>query len=168
MELGITSLSSLLNDSLTHVIGRNKLTSLLGRKVRTRTMIALNKLSHTLNSHNLTPDLTDTIIQSQDSSPNKPPESRRINSTAYVSSPVHTCSRINSNPLFEAQDMDSENPLFHIQDYPSSNDQTHTEAHDTQEKRTRKRHHDVINPALKDRQKRNKKRSLRQPRGRVH
>eukprot|EP00983_Pelagomonas_calceolata_P057497 1145091-Pelagomonas_calceolata.AAC.2 len=33
MDLGITSLSSLLNESLTHVIDGNKCTSLLGRKV---------------------------------------------------------------------------------------------------------------------------------------
>eukprot|EP00983_Pelagomonas_calceolata_P108324 1159443-Pelagomonas_calceolata.AAC.9 len=68
------------------VIDGNKLTSLLGRKVRTRHMIALNKFSHTLNSHNLTPDLISTIIQSQDSLPNKPPESRCINNTMYAES----------------------------------------------------------------------------------
>eukprot|EP00983_Pelagomonas_calceolata_P010484 339825-Pelagomonas_calceolata.AAC.2 len=91
-ELSITSFSSLLNDNLTHVIDGNKLTSLLGHKFRTRHMFALNKLSHTLNSHNLTPDLIKTIIQSQDGLPNKPPESRRINNTmcAEVTKVEHT------------------------------------------------------------------------------
>eukprot|EP00983_Pelagomonas_calceolata_P021637 678111-Pelagomonas_calceolata.AAC.1 len=72
MELGITSLASLLNDSLTHVIDGNKLTSLLGCKVRTRHMIALHVRSHTLNSHNLTPDLINPLYRAKIALPINP------------------------------------------------------------------------------------------------
>eukprot|EP00983_Pelagomonas_calceolata_P032485 1018993-Pelagomonas_calceolata.AAC.1 len=92
MEIGVTNLFPLLNDSLTHIIDGNKLTALLGHKVKTRHIIALNKLSHILNSPNLTTDIVNTLIQSQDSSPNKPSELRYINDIIYeeISKPEHT------------------------------------------------------------------------------
>eukprot|EP00983_Pelagomonas_calceolata_P021923 687624-Pelagomonas_calceolata.AAC.1 len=67
-----------------HIIDGNKFTALLGSwvQIKTRLVIAPNKLSHVLNSHNLK-DLINTLIKSQCSSPNKPPESRCINNTMY-------------------------------------------------------------------------------------
>eukprot|EP00983_Pelagomonas_calceolata_P047514 1140686-Pelagomonas_calceolata.AAC.3 len=62
MELGINRLSPLLNDRLTHISDRNRFISLPGHEVRIRHIMALSKLSCTLNSHSLTPDLSSTII----------------------------------------------------------------------------------------------------------
>ena len=87
MEIGINRLSALLTDSLTHIIDGNKLTFLFGRKIKTKHIIALNRLSHTLNTPTLAedrPDLINTIIHNQDSSPNKTLESRCINNTIYA------------------------------------------------------------------------------------
>ena len=87
MEIGINRLSALLTDSLTHIIDGNKLTFLFGRKVKTKHITALNKLSHTLNTPALAEDrfdLINTIIHNQDSSPNKTLESRCINNTIYA------------------------------------------------------------------------------------
>eukprot|EP00983_Pelagomonas_calceolata_P127363 1161395-Pelagomonas_calceolata.AAC.3 len=57
MGIGIYRLSSLLNDN--HIIDGNKLTSLFGRNIKTKHIMALNRLSHALNNHNLTEVRTD-------------------------------------------------------------------------------------------------------------
>lgn len=91
-ELGMARLHPLLTDDQAHIIDGNKSTSLFGNQVKRRHIIALNKLSHALNSSNLTPALIDTIMKSQNSSPNKSLQTRCINASTYenLSKAEHT------------------------------------------------------------------------------